>query len=162
MALGCAKVNEVPPGSRSEGRAPAKKAAINIPIWKVIAATSPLLPLACLYFLRMSLIDQPCAPSISCPLDVWQEHTWKEYIVPLWLDILVSGVAIALGSLLQKNQSGQFIITMWFIVAVINVSLVSIPPKFNIHSIVLAVFLPAAVSYLAAALTSIKAFEAET
>jgi len=49
---------------------------------------------------------------------------------------------------------------MWLIVAAINVSLLLIPPKWNINSSVLAVFLPAAVSYLAAALTSVKAFEA--
>jgi hypothetical protein len=107
----------------------------------------------------MGLIDPPCAPSTSC-FDVWQEHVWKEYIVPLWLDILVAGVAIALGSLLHKNKSGPFIIMMWVIVFVINLALLLIPPKLNVSNIYLAVFLPAVISFIAAGITSIKAFEA--
>jgi hypothetical protein len=129
----------------------------------VIAALSPLLPLACLYLLKLALIDNLCEPNHpQCSNDEMMKFAYRQYAVPLWLDILVAGVAIALGSGLQNNKSNTFIIRLWWVVVVINVALFAIPPKLHIESPELTVFLPAVISYLAAAATGIKAFEPGT
>jgi hypothetical protein len=83
------------------------------------------------------------------------EFVWKEYIVPLWLDILVAGSAIALGSRLARAAPG--LVQLWAAVMVINIALYFIPHKLMYDSTTLTVIFPAVLSYGAAAFTSIKA-----